>query len=108
MPTSIGPSLMCCDLARVADEVAHMEADGADFLHVDIMDGQFVPNLTLGPAVVRAVRRATELPIDVHLMVERAERHLDAVVGGVVLAVQRCGLSLSESYGRAGGIPRRA
>jgi ribulose-phosphate 3-epimerase len=76
----LSPSILAADLGHLADEVAAVERGGAAEIHVDIMDGQFVPNLTLGPAVVRAVRRATELPIDVHLMVERAERHLDAFI----------------------------
>lgn len=76
----LAPSILAADLARLGEEVAAVERGGAGVVHVDVMDGQFVPNLTLGPAVVKAVRRVTELPIDVHLMVERAERHLDAFV----------------------------
>ncbi len=76
----LSPSILAADLGHLADEVAAVERGGAAEIHVDIMDGQFVPNLTLGPAVVGAVRRATRLPIDVHLMVERAERHLDAFI----------------------------
>ena len=76
----LAPSILAADLARLGEEIAAVERGGAGVVHVDVMDGQFVPNLTLGPAVVKAVRRVTELPIDVHLMVERAERHLDAFV----------------------------
>jgi ribulose-phosphate 3-epimerase len=76
----LAPSILAADLARLGEEVAAVERGGAGVVHVDVMDGQFVPNLTLGPAGVKAVRRVTELPIDVHLMVERAERHLDAFV----------------------------
>ena len=76
----LAPSILAADLARLGEEIAAVERGGAGVVHVDIMDGQFVPNLTLGPAVVKAVRRVTQLPIDVHLMVERAERHLDAFV----------------------------
>jgi len=64
---------MCCDLARVADEAAAMAADGADFLHIDVMDGHFVPNITLGVDFVRSLSAATDLPQEVHLMVERPE-----------------------------------
>ena len=76
----LAPSILAADLARLGEEVAAVERGGAGVVHVDVMDGHFVPNLTLGPGVVKAVRRVTRLPIDVHLMVERAERHLDAFV----------------------------
>ncbi len=76
----LAPSILAADLARLGEEVGAVERGGAGVVHVDVMDGRFVPNLTLGPAVVKAVRRVTRLPIDVHLMVERAERHLDAFV----------------------------
>ncbi len=76
----LAPSILAADLARLGEEVAAVERGGAAVVHVDVMDGRFVPNLTLGPAVVKAVRRVTQLPIDVHLMVERPERHLDAFV----------------------------
>lgn len=65
----VAPSLLSCDLATVALEVASVEAGGADLLHFDVMDGVFVPNLTFGPVLCRAVRRITKLPLDVHLMV---------------------------------------
>jgi ribulose-phosphate 3-epimerase len=65
----IAPSILSADFARLADEVRAAEDGGADLLHVDVMDGHFVPNLTLGPAVVKALRRVTQLPIDAHLMV---------------------------------------
>jgi len=76
----LAPSILACDLGRLADEIAAVERGGAGLVHVDVMDGRFVPNITLGPAVVEACRRATGLPIDVHLMIENAERHLDAFV----------------------------
>jgi ribulose-phosphate 3-epimerase len=69
----IAPSLLACDLARVADEVCAVEVAGADLLHFDVMDGHFVPNLTFGPGLCAAVRRITELPLDVHLMVTNAD-----------------------------------
>src|SRR3990172_8656372 len=65
----VAPSILAADLGRLAEEVAAVEHAGADWIHVDVMDGHFVPNLTMGPDVVRAVRKATSLPIDVHLMV---------------------------------------
>jgi ribulose-phosphate 3-epimerase len=65
----IAPSILSADFARLADEVAAVEAAGADFLHVDVMDGHFVPNLTVGPPIVEALRKVTSLPLDVHLMI---------------------------------------
>ena len=76
----LSPSILAADLGHLADEIAAVERGGAGEIHVDVMDGQFVPNLTLGPAVVKAVRRVSRLPIDVHLMVERGERYIDTFV----------------------------
>jgi ribulose-phosphate 3-epimerase len=76
----LSPSILAADLGHLADEIAAVERGGAGEIHVDVMDGQFVPNLTLGPAVVKAVRRASRLPVDVHLMVERGERYIDTFV----------------------------
>jgi ribulose-phosphate 3-epimerase len=72
----IAPSILAADFGRLAAEVQAVERAGADWIHVDVMDGHFVPNLTIGPPVVRAVRRATGLPLDVHLMIEAPERSL--------------------------------
>jgi ribulose-phosphate 3-epimerase len=72
VPLKIAPSILSADFGRLADEVAAIAS--ADYVHVDVMDGHFVPNLTIGPVVVEAVRRATRLPLDVHLMIEDAER----------------------------------
>jgi ribulose-phosphate 3-epimerase len=68
--TLIAPSILSADFGRLADEVRAVERAGADWIHVDVMDGHFVPPITIGPLVVEAVRRATDLPLDVHLMVE--------------------------------------
>jgi ribulose-phosphate 3-epimerase len=65
----IAPSILSADFARLGEEIAAVDAAGADFIHVDVMDGHFVPNLTIGPAVIKAVRGATQLPFDVHLMI---------------------------------------
>ncbi len=71
--TIIAPSILSADFARLGEEIQAVEAAGADWVHVDVMDGQFVPNLTFGPPVIAAVRSATKLPFDVHLMIERPE-----------------------------------
>ena len=76
MKVRIAPSLLSADFARLAEALSLAEAGGADLVHVDVMDGHFVPNLTLGPPVVRALRKATRLPLDVHLMIERPEASL--------------------------------
>lgn len=82
MKVKIAPSLLAADFARLADAVRAAEEAGADLLHVDVMDGHFVPNLTIGPPVVTALRKATRLPLDVHLMIENPEatlaRYLEA------------------------------
>jgi len=72
----IAPSILAADFGHLADDIAAVEAAGADWIHVDVMDGRFVPNITLGPLVVEAARRATSLPLDVHLMIEEPERYV--------------------------------
>ncbi|MGQ9517019.1 MAG: ribulose-phosphate 3-epimerase, partial [Anaerolineae bacterium] len=74
----IAPSILSADFARLGEQVSEAEAAGADYIHVDVMDGHFVPNLTIGPVVVQALRRVTRLPLDVHLMVEKPESMLEA------------------------------
>ena len=78
LPILIAPSILSADFGRLADEVRAIEAAGADVVHVDVMDGRFVPNITIGPLVVEAVRKVTPLPIDVHLMIVEPERYVDA------------------------------
>ena len=73
----IAPSILSADFGRLADEVRAAQAAGADWIHVDVMDGRFVPNITLGPIIVKAVRAATTLPIDVHLMIVEPEKYVD-------------------------------
>jgi ribulose-phosphate 3-epimerase len=72
----IAPSILSADFARLGEQVRRAETAGADYIHVDVMDGRFVPNLTIGPLVVEAVRRSTSLPLDVHLMIEEPERYV--------------------------------
>ncbi len=77
MPVTVLPSLLSADFARLADELARCEAAGARMLHVDVMDAHFVPNLTLGPFIVEAMRRSTRLHLDVHLMMSDPLRYID-------------------------------
>jgi len=74
----IAPSILSADFARLGEEIRALDAAGADFIHVDVMDGHFVPNLTIGPLVVKALRSHTKLPFDVHLMIAPADPYLDA------------------------------
>jgi ribulose-phosphate 3-epimerase len=76
----LSPSILNADFGRLAEQVREAEAAGADYIHVDVMDGQFVPNITLGPAVVAAIRKATTLPLDLHLMIEEPRRFLGEFV----------------------------
>jgi ribulose-phosphate 3-epimerase len=78
--TLLAPSILSADFGRLAQEVQAVEAAGADWIHVDVMDGHYVPNITVGPLVARAVRTACDLPMDVHLMIEKPERYLGAFV----------------------------
>src|SRR5690606_15811973 len=80
MPLKIAPSILSADFTRLGEQVRAAEQAGADWIHVDVMDGHFVPNLTVGPAVTAAIRSVTRLPIDVHLMVENPDEHLEAFV----------------------------
>jgi ribulose-phosphate 3-epimerase len=77
MSVRVAPSILSADFGRLAEEVRAVEAAGADVIHVDVMDGRFVPNITIGPLVVRAVRAATKLPVDVHLMIVEPERYVE-------------------------------
>ena len=114
MRVRIAPSLLAADFARLAEALAVAEEGGADLVHVDVMDGHFVPNLTIGPPVVAALRRATKLPLDVHLMIERPEatlsHYLDAGANWVSVHVEatrhlhRCLDQIRRHGARAGAV----
>lgn len=74
----IAPSILSADFTRLGEQIREAEEGGADWIHVDVMDGHFVPNITIGPMIAAAAKRSTSLPIDVHLMIERPERYVDA------------------------------
>lgn len=90
----IAPSLLSCDFSRLQSEIEEVERGGCDWLHVDVMDGHFVPNLTIGPVVIRAIRKCTRLPLDVHLMIEEPLRYLEAFreagADGLTVHVEAC------------------
>jgi ribulose-phosphate 3-epimerase len=76
----IAPSILSADFARLGEEVAAVSAAGADYIHVDVMDGHFVPNLTIGPVVIKSIRPASKLPFDVHLMIEKPDASIESYV----------------------------
>ncbi|MCJ7663642.1 MAG: ribulose-phosphate 3-epimerase [Desulfobacterales bacterium] len=86
----IAPSILSADLARLADEIQEVIEAGADWIHVDVMDGHFVPNITIGPVVVKALKKVASIPLDVHLMIENADFYLEAFIeaGADILTVQ--------------------
>ncbi|HSG48186.1 MAG TPA: ribulose-phosphate 3-epimerase [Longimicrobiales bacterium] len=91
MSTLLAPSILSADFGHLARDVARVAEAGADWIHVDVMDGHFVPNITLGPAITQAARRATDLPLDVHLMIENPDRYLEdfARAGATYLTVHQ-------------------
>jgi ribulose-phosphate 3-epimerase len=90
----ISTSILSADFTRLGEEIAACESAGADWLHVDVMDGHFVPHITMGPFIVQACRRVTRLPLDVHLMIEKPERYLEAFgkagASGLTVHVETC------------------
>jgi len=73
----IAPSILSADFTKLGEEIKAVEKAGADYIHIDVMDGHFVPNITVGPMIVKAARKVTDLPLDVHLMIENPERYID-------------------------------
>ncbi|CDQ40161.1 MULTISPECIES: ribulose-phosphate 3-epimerase [Virgibacillus] len=89
--TKIAPSILSADFAKLGKEINDVELGGADYIHVDVMDGRFVPNITLGPLVVEAIRPTTKLPLDVHLMIEDPDRYIEefAKAGADIITVHQ-------------------
>lgn len=109
----IAPSILAADFARLGEEIRDVEAGGADYIHVDVMDGHFVPNITMGPQVVSAIRPHTNLPLDVHLMIEEPDRYIaDFVQAGadiVSIHVEACphlhrSIHLIKEHGARAGV----
>lgn len=110
----IAPSILSADFSRLGEEINAVQQAGADWIHVDVMDGHFVPNITMGPLVVEAVRRSTDLPVDVHLMIENPDRYISDFVkaGADYLSVQveackhlhRCIQMIKDTGTKAGAV----
>lgn len=94
IPVKLAPSILSADFARLGEQIHAAEAAGADWIHVDVMDGHFVPNITIGPLIVRAIRPLTSLPLDVHLMIEQPERYIpvfaEAGADHIIVHVETC------------------
>lgn len=89
--TKIAPSILSADFSKLGQEIQDVENGGADYIHVDVMDGHFVPNITIGPLIVKAVRPITDLPIDVHLMIENPDTYIEnfAEAGASIITVHQ-------------------
>ena len=103
-PLKIAPSVLAADFTKLASEVARVEAGGCDMIHIDVMDGHFVPNISVGPFIVKAIRKLTKLPLDSHLMIENPERYLasfaEAGSNGITIHAEACPGRLDEVIGQ--------
>jgi ribulose-phosphate 3-epimerase len=110
-PIRIAPSILSADLGRLANELQEVADAGAEWIHVDVMDGRFVPNITLGPIVVKAARQATPLPLDVHLMIVEPERYVEAFAAAgadiISIHVEAC-THLQRTLAQIRGLGKRA
>jgi ribulose-phosphate 3-epimerase len=113
MKIKIAPSILSADFGLLAEQIKAVEEAGADWIHVDVMDGRFVPNITIGPLIVEAARRATNLPLDVHLMIEQPTRYLqafaDAGADYIVVHAEACrhlhrALQMINDLGKKAGV----
>jgi len=103
MMKKIAPSILNADLSNLSQQIRYVEIGGADWIHCDIMDGHFVPNITFGPPIVKAVKNSTRLPVDVHLMIENADKYIESFVenGADILTVhQEAQIHLNRTLNR--------
>ena len=99
-PLKIAPSVLSADFTKLASEIERVEKAGCDMIHIDVMDGHFVPNLTVGPFIVKAIRRTTKLPLDTHLMIENPEKYIsqfaEAGSDGITIHAEACAGRMRE------------
>ena len=113
MMVKIAPSILSANFAKLGEEILDVERGGADYIHVDVMDGHFVPNITIGPLIVEAIRPITKLPLDVHLMIENPDQYIEAFAKAgadyITVHVEACPhlhrtIQLIKSFGVKAGV----